>query len=174
MGRIRYQVACSLDGFIASSDGSYDWIIHESEFDFAALFDQFDVLLMGRATYEVMLKDGHSFQGKRVVVLSTTLNPAEYPSVTVIGREFEGAVAAIRDDAKKDVWLFGGGETLRRLLEVGLVDTIEPAIIPVLLGAGISLLPPPTDRIPLTLRTHRSYPSGMVLLEYDVRKDSPR
>ena len=51
MRRLRYQVACSLDGYIADSNGGFDWIIPEPTFDFNALFAQFDTLLMGRKTY---------------------------------------------------------------------------------------------------------------------------
>lgn len=50
MRRIRYQVACSLDGYIAGPKGEYDWIVPDPEIDFKALFDEFDTLLMGRRT----------------------------------------------------------------------------------------------------------------------------
>jgi dihydrofolate reductase len=45
MRRIRYQVACSLDGYIAGPDGGVDWIPRDPEIDFEALFAQFDTLL---------------------------------------------------------------------------------------------------------------------------------
>ena len=38
MKRLRYQVAVSLDGFIAGPDGEYDWIVSDSSIDFGALF----------------------------------------------------------------------------------------------------------------------------------------
>ncbi len=53
MRKIRYQVACSLDGYIAGPEDEYDWIVADPDIDFQALFDQFDTLLMGRRTYEV-------------------------------------------------------------------------------------------------------------------------
>jgi len=52
MRRVRYQVACSLDGYIADRDDGYDWIVADPDIDFAALGAQFDTLLMGRRTYE--------------------------------------------------------------------------------------------------------------------------
>lgn len=65
--------------------------------------------------------------------------------------------------------MFGGGELLRTLLEAGLVDTVEPAVVPVLLGSGIPMLAPPASPRTLTVRRHRLYPpSGIVLLEHDV------
>ena len=59
MRRIRYQVACSLDGYIAGPQGEYDWVVADKDIDFAGLFAQFDTLLMGRHTYE-MLPGGSS------------------------------------------------------------------------------------------------------------------
>ena len=56
--RVRYQVATSLDGYIAGPKGEYDWIIHDPEIDFRVLFAQFDTLLMGRSTYELTASAG--------------------------------------------------------------------------------------------------------------------
>ena len=38
----------SLDGYIAGPKGEFDWIISDPEIDFAALFQQFDTLLVAR------------------------------------------------------------------------------------------------------------------------------
>jgi hypothetical protein len=48
------------------------------------------------------------------------------------------------------------------------VDGVEVAVMPVLLGGGIPLLAPPSDRVKLTLAGHKIYPSGIVSLEYGV------
>ena len=50
--RLRYQVAASLDGFIADPHGGYDWIVADPTIDFGALFKEFDTAVMGRKTYE--------------------------------------------------------------------------------------------------------------------------
>ena len=49
--RLRYQVAVSLDGFIAGPKGEYDWIVMDPSIDFGALFKEFDTAVMGRKTY---------------------------------------------------------------------------------------------------------------------------
>jgi dihydrofolate reductase len=56
MGKIRYAVAMSLDGYIAGPNGEADWIGVDPKIDFAALWAQFDTLLMGRRTYEAASK----------------------------------------------------------------------------------------------------------------------
>jgi dihydrofolate reductase len=168
MRRVRYQVACSLDGFIAGPDDDFGWITPEPSFDFEGLFAQFDILLMGRRTYEIVRAAGESFRGKQVVVASRTLRPEGHPEIEVVGEGLEERIRELRSQAGRDIWLYGGGELFSQVLAWGLVDTVEPAIIPILLGDGIRFLPSPSVRRGLTLIGHRAYPNGMVLLEYEV------
>ena len=169
--RIRYQVACSLDGYIAGPQGEYDWIVDEPTIDFESLFAQFDTFLMGRKTYDLMVEQGNaSMFGKEAVVVSRTLKPKDHPGVTIVSRNLEARVRELRDRPGKDIWLFGGGRLFRSLLGLDLVDTVEPAVIPVVLGGGIPFLAGPPLQRYLTLTDHKVYPSGIVWLEYQVRK----
>jgi dihydrofolate reductase len=171
MRRLRYGVAMSLDGYIAGPNGEIDWIIHDSEIDFKEIFSRFDTLLIGRKTFEAMLKmggGGGSWPGVESFVISGTLKPADHPDVTIV-RDAGALVTRLKAEPGKDIWLFGGGELFRSLLGVGVVDGVDAAIIPVLLGGGIPLLPAPAERTRLMLRNRRVYEaSGIVGLEYDV------
>jgi len=170
MRRIRYQVACSLDGYIASPDGGYDWIVADPEIDFQALFAEFDTLLMGRRTYEGMTQ---SVPGMQVFVISRSLRQEDYPGVTIVGERVRETIEELRRQPGKDIWLYGGGELFRSLLELDCVDTVEPAVIPVLLGGGRPLLPPPAGRRRLALAGQRTYEgSGIVLLKYEVVREA--
>jgi dihydrofolate reductase len=174
MRRVRYQVACSLDGYIAGPNGEYDWIVMDPDIDFKELFAQFDTLLMGRKTFEVAGAGG-MFKGMETVVFSRTLEPKSAKGVRVVRDDPAEVVAELKALPGKDIWLFGGGELFRALLEAGCVDTVEPAVIPVLLGSGIPFLPGPALQKSLVLTDHHVYPkSGIVLLRYDVRRESPR
>ena len=167
MRRIRYAVAASLDGYIAGPNGEADWITVDPEIDFKALFAQFDTALVGRRTFEAMGRGGGGM-GMKTYVFSRTLRQKDYPKLTILGEGSEAAVAALRQEPGKDIWLFGGGSLFCSLLEAGLVDTVEVAIIPVLLGAGLQLLPAPARQAKLTLTSHRIYKTGIVSLEYAV------
>jgi len=169
MRRIRFSAAVSLDGFIAGPNGETDWIVPDPDMDFAGLAAQFDTLLVGRRTFEAMARAKRTtMPGMRTVVVSTTLKQAEHPEVTVMRDNVEGQVRTLRKGAGKDVWLFGGGDLFGRLLVAGLVDGVELAIEPVLLGGGVPLLPATPHRWALRLTGHRVSRVGVVRLEYAV------
>lgn len=170
MRRLRYSVAASLDGFIAGPNGEFDWIPSEPGVDFAAFLAKVDTLVMGRRTWEVARAHGGlaTFPGMRAYVLSRTLPPADDPAVTVVAEDAADFVRELKSRQGKDIWLFGGGALFRSLLDAGLVDTVEVAIAPVLLGEGIPLMPGPATRARLRLRAAESFPSGIVLVRYDV------
>lgn len=170
MRRLRYQVACSLDGYIAGLDDEFDWITPEPTFDFEALHAQFDTIIMGRRTYEIVRDMGESFLGKQVIVASRSLRQEDHLDVEVVGVGLEARVRELLSQPGRDIWLYGGGELLSQLLTWNLVDTVEPAVIPILLGGGVPLLASHGVRRRLVLIGHRVYPSGMVLFEYNVQK----
>lgn len=172
MRRIRYQVACSLDGYIATPDGGYDWIVTDPDIDFDALFARFDTLLMGRRTFEVAGEYALGRPGTRTYVFSRSLRQADHPGVTIVGDVSDEWIAELRAQPGKDIWLYGGGELFRSLLALDCVDTVEPAIVPVLLGEGVPLLPGPAVHRRLSLAGRRVYEkSGIVLLQYDVVRE---
>jgi len=177
MRRVRYSVAMSLDGYIAGPNGEHDWIVMDPDIGagFAEYYKQFDTFLIGRKTFATVAKPGKKvggmFAGFKTVVFSRTLNPRDYPNVTMVADDVKTTVEALKRTDGKDMWLFGGGELFRSLLDLGLVDTIEVGVIPVVLGGGIPFLPPPASRAQLTLTNHRAYPkTGTVSLEYAVRQ----
>ena len=177
MRRIRFGGAISLDGYIAGPEGQYDWIQTDPDLDFAAMFAQYDTLLIGRRTWMAMVAVGNteSMPGITSYVFSRTLRAEDCPGATLVSSDAAGFVARLKNEPGKDIALFGGGVLFRSLLDAGLVDTVEVSLIPVLLGDGIPLLPPPYGPVRLKLSAERVLPTtGTISLEYTITDAATR
>lgn len=171
MRRLRYNVAMSLDGYIADSQERFDWIPDDNSVDFAGLFARVDTFVLGRRTYETVLANGEPpwQPGTRVYVLSRTLPAGPSAGVTVIGDDPVALARSLRHESGDgDIWLFGGGQLFAGLLAANQVDTVEITVVPVLLGGGVPVVTVLPERVPLTLTHSQVYPSGMVALHYSV------
>ncbi|KAM5344652.1 hypothetical protein ACJ41O_013187 [Fusarium nematophilum] len=179
MRQLRYNVATSMDGYIASPDGSADWIVEDSSIDFDALYAEFDFLVMGRKTYEVMISFGQPDENplaKRpkdtVIVASRTMRPEDFPNITVISENVVDFIRNLKAGDGKDIWLMGGSKLATLCLGAGLVDSIEAAMMPVVLGNGIKMIEEQesgsamTRRLTLTKAERLS--SGIIMTRYKV------
>ena len=170
MRQLRYSVAASLDGYIAGPNGEFDWIPIDPDIDFPAMYAGVSGLVMGRVSYEVFVATGGA-PGPPLptYVYSRTLAEGTRDGVTIV----RDAVPHVRTlkaaESGKPLWLWGGGTLFRDLADAGLVDGVDVAILPILLGGGLPLLPSPGPRLPLRLRAQRLYPkTGTLFVEYDV------
>jgi len=163
--RVSVFIATSLDGFIARTDGSIDFLdcvnAPGEDYGFAAFFAQVDAVVIGRATYDTVLGFPHwPFAGKRVVVLTgKPLTPLHGESVHA------GSIApllrALHDEGCRHVYLDGGG-AIRHGLAENLVDDMTISTIPVLLGSGRPLFGASVPASTWDLVDVRGYASGLV------------
>lgn len=151
MGRpcVKVYLATSLDGFVARSDGSLDWLPQPGEmpegedFGFGAFLAGVDLLAVGRRTFETVRGFGEWPYGnlRTEVLTSRPLDiPAGLGQVSRAGGEPEELLARWAQEGVGAVYL-DGGETVRRFLAKGLVDELTLTRVPVLLGTGRSLFP---------------------------------
>ena len=135
-----------------------------------ALFASIDTVLVGRRSYEVMLRHRtRSYPGLRTYFFSRTLRATDYPEVTILGDNGVATVAELRAAAGKDIWLSGGGDLFRSLLEANLVDTIELGVCPILFGQGRQFLPSAASTASLRRTHQQAFPSRLLVLRNDVR-----
>jgi dihydrofolate reductase len=130
---------------------------------------------MGRRTFELAVQTrGEAaftpFTGVTSIVFSRNLKQQDHPYVTVMPELNADWVRDLKGQSGKDIWLFGGSNLFRSFFDCGLVDGVEVAVIPVLLGAGIPLFPPPYSPTKLRLTSHHLYRSGRVSLAYELQR----
>ena len=171
MRRVKYFVAMSLDAMLAGPNGEIDWLFTDGHYGADRFFAGVDTALLGRRTYEFVLSTGQrtAAPGMATYVFSRTLNPADYPEVTVVADRAAEVVAELRSGASgKDIWLVGGGALFGTLLDAGLVDDVQVAVHPIVLGAGLPFVEGVARRAPLRLRDLTRYGNGLVALDYEV------
>ena len=109
-----------------------------------------------------------AFTGITRIVFSRTMKQKDHPRVTLVSQSNADWVQALKTQSGKDIWLMGGSELFRSFLDSGYVDSVEVTVIPVLLGSGVPLLPPPYNPAKLRLFSSKVYRSGRVSLGYEV------
>lgn len=179
MPRLRYNAATTLDGFIASPDGSTDWIIEDPAVDFTALYAEFDTFVMGRKTYETMMQHADqsgvdALADRKVVVVSREMKALDYPAITVVADGYLEFIRGLKERGERDIWLMGGGLRARACLDAGLLDTVEVAVMPVIIGDGIKMIANASadgnHSWKLELRNVGALESGILMCKHDVIK----
>ena len=177
MHPIIYDVAVSLDGFIAGPDGDISGFAHEGPV-VDAYFERlkgYACAIMGRATYEFGYRFGLTpgaspYPHMKTVVFSRSLAVPDQAEISVV-RDADPmpALQALRQSAGGPIYLCGGGAFAGTLLRLGQIDQLRLKRAPCLLGAGTALfdaeLPP---HAPAVLRTE-TYEYGYVYQAFDLR-----
>ena len=169
----------SVDGFLARLDDALDFL-HSGEQEphgFKEFLASVDVVVIGRRTFEVVLKLGHFalYGNKPVIVLSS--RALDFSSVKgAIVEQTSGEpteiVRQLNARAFKHAYL-DGGVTIQRFLAAGCIDRLVITRVPVLIGAGIPLFGRVPRDIQLSHVATHSYTGGLVQSEYQVGGGMP-
>ena len=171
-------IATSLDGFISRSDGSIDWLNDFNmlvpvgeDLGYAQFMSSVDALVMGRNTFEQVLKfDAWPYGAKPVVVLSRQMKtlPGDLPDTVSISKEKPEELFKRLAAKGLDHLYIDGGLTIQSFLRVGLIDEITITTIPVLLGEGKPLFGPLPADVGLELLESKTFEFGFVQNKYHV------
>src|SRR3954447_19764595 len=146
MAEIIYGVATSLDGFIAPSDGSADWLnaamASGEDYGFAEFAGSMGAVLGGRRTYEKW-RGWVGGGGTPAYVFSKREWPKAKKGVTITSASPREVAEEMDRKGIARAWLMGGGRLAASFRAEGLVTGYWLGVIPVLLGDGIPLFPPP-------------------------------
>ena len=173
MRKVVFGGANSLDNYFARKDDSVDWLMWNSEVAkfMADYFKSFDVIVMGRRTYEVALRMGHdgSNPGMKTYVFSRTLKPQRGKNLEITSEDVVEFVGRIKKEDGKDICIMGGGLLAKPLFEADLIDEIGFNIHPVLLGSGIPLFHEMNHQVNLELIDCKTLKNGCVVVTYRVK-----
>jgi dihydrofolate reductase len=174
MRKVTFGVANSLDNYIAREDGAVDWILGGEEANSAMteLWKNIDEVVIGRKTYEPVLKSGTPFPtypGVKNYVLSRTLKENPDKNVKIIREDAAEFIRKLKTEKGKGIFVMGGGLLAKPLFEANLIDEIRVSIHPVLLGSGIPLFHEMSHQIDLELIKCKVFKNGCVSITYRVK-----
>lgn len=175
MRKVIFSLANSLDNYIARKDGAIDWIMvgEEAASVMTEFWKSIDTVVIGRGTYEAVLKSGApfpTFPGVKNYVLSHTLKESPDKSVEIIGEDAAEFIQKLKTGEGKDIFVMGGGLVAKPLFEADLIDEVGVTIHPVLLGSGIPLFHEINHQIDLELIKSEAFKNGCVSISYRVKK----
>jgi dihydrofolate reductase len=169
--RVFVSLAVSLDGYVASSTGDMQWL-HDAmrpgeDYGFGEKTARTGAYILGANTF----RETAGMRGSSTSTPTFVLTH-DAPDAAPRGVEFGAGppaelVARAKAATDKDVWVFGGGDVVTQMLASDLVDELELAVVPVVLGDGVPLFRPLPTAVRLRLTECRSFPSGIVLLRYE-------
>jgi dihydrofolate reductase len=172
-------IGTSVDGFIARSNGSFDFL--EAGGNVPHGYEEFvatvDTHLIGRKTYEtVRTFPGWAYGRKRVVVLSS--NPLDFSTlknanVQQMSGPPERIAATLAAQGAQHVYT-DGGTTIQNFLRANQVHRLIINRVPILVGQGIPLFSTLPQDILLKHISTKHYETGLVQTEYQVQNSTPR
>ena len=171
MRTVTFGAACSLDGFIARSDHSVDWLHWSRDVSeiTARFWTSIDTVVMGRKTYDVAGSGGRkAYPGVKNYVFSRTLKPDPESGVEIVSEDAATFVAKLKQKAGKGICVMGGGELAHALFEAGLIDEVGLNVHPILLGEGIPMFLDSRRSIELQLVECKPIDGGCVYVLYRV------
>ena len=191
MRELTYYVACSVDGFIAHTNGSHDGFSQDSEYltDIFTSFPEtvpshlrdvmgihtenkwFDVVLMGRKTYEIGFNEGvtNPYPQLKQYLFSRSMKESPDKNVELVSENAIELVTSLKSEAGKGIWLCGGANLATTLFTNHLIERLILKVNPFLMGSGIPLFSRVISQTALELTNRKVYENGVLLLDYKVQ-----
>jgi dihydrofolate reductase len=177
----------TLDGFITGPNGEMDWM--EEFFDEALanyeseLQKTVDTVLFGGVTYQGfesywpkvaldpasppgLVEYATQLNAMRKLVFSKTLSRVEWTNSTLVKEVVPEEITKLKQEPGRDMVIYGSANIVRTLTNLGLIDTYQLLVYPVVLGSGKPLWSDIRQPVKLSLVSTKTHPSGVVVLSY--------
>lgn len=165
-----YDVSVSIDGYISGPNDDISQFPHSGPMvdDYLARRDNYQISVMGRATYEFGYAFGMSvganpYPDMRTLVLSKTLSLPQKSDVEQIATDAVEYVRQLKAESDAPIYLCGGGALAESLAHAELIDSLILKRIPVILGGGTRLLGDASLGLSLTQTNFINYGEGLFL-----------
>jgi len=173
--RIKLYIACSLDGFIAREDGSIDWLTEyennpETDYGYSEFYASIGTVLMGRKTYEQVLRFGEwPYSEKKAYVFTRQKELLHREkNVEFVSGNIVEFIRQLKEKTDQDIWLVGGSQLIKKFLRENLVQDMIVFVVPIILGGGIPLFDHIGKEIRFRSGRVERYENGLVKIECQI------
>jgi dihydrofolate reductase len=176
--KIKLYSAISLNGKIARSDRSVDWLENipnpeNTDYGYAEFYASIDTTIQGFNTYDQILSWGIEFPyGDKINYVLTRKKELENTEFVEFIRENHlEFIRRLKEAPGKDIWLIGGGQINTLLLNANLIDEILIHVMPLVIPDGIELFELIPKETQFKLINHKAYDGGVLELKYSVESN---
>lgn len=172
MARIVGYIASSLDGFIATPEGTLEWLtkydMDLGEHSYPNFIKGIRTVVMGRDTYAYLERPEIDwlYPDKRTIVVTSRPLPNPKGELEIWSRGVDSLIEKLRALSDGDVWMIGGGKLQMAFIERGALDELEIFVVPEIIGGGVPLFPPTGFKTSPRLIASEVYAPGCVRLHY--------
>lgn len=176
MKRIILHIAASLDQRISEPEGSLEWLVgfpnsNKTDTSYKDLLASVDVVLIGGRAYRELLNMDIIWPYQEQITYVVSHHDWEADeNIRFITNNVIESISALRNKPGKDILLVGGGKLISLLLEADMIDEMQIAYMPVILGCGIPLFPEQSRESNWELRKSKTYASMVLVVEYHKKQ----
>ena len=166
-------IASSLDGYIAKSNDDLSFLSRVQQegqdYGYAEFIDNVDTVILGRKTYDWVMKQVKEFPHAQLDSYIITRTPRQdIGKIKFYTGNLKELVLRLRQERGKNIFIDGGAEIVNELLKEKLIDQIYLSIVPILLGDGVRLFKGGLPEQNLKLINSKQFETGLIQLQYDL------
>jgi dihydrofolate reductase len=175
MRKVILSMNVSLDGYVATSNGSLDWAFANFDDDLIGsateAMRRVDTMMVGRVNYLEQAAAWPNREGPLAdilndmtkVVFSKTLGQLEWQNSWLASGTPAEEIGRLKQQPGKDIFVAGGARFAQAMSKQGLIDEYRLVVHPAVLGKGMPLFVEP---LKLKLVNSSLLKSGVIVLHY--------
>ena len=169
-------IASSLDGYIAKPNDDLSFLSRVQQegqdYGYAEFIDNVDTVILGRKTYDWVMKQVKKFPHAKLDSYIITRTPRQdIGNIKFYTGNLKELILKLKKQRGKNIFIDGGAEIINELLKEKLIDQIYLSIVPILLGNGVRLFKDGLPEQNLRLINSKQFETGLIQLQYDLENN---
>jgi dihydrofolate reductase len=190
MRKVKLQVQMTVDGYIAGLNGEMDFMVWNWDDELKQyvtdITEPVDCIVLGRKLAEGFIPywvtvaanpddpeftAGRKFTDTHKVVFTKTLDRSEWDNTVLAKGNLVDEITKLKKQDGKDIITYGGATFVSTLIKQGLIDEFHLFINPTAIGSGMTIFKELDSKQNLTLVKSTSFDCGIVVLNYEPKRD---